>query len=282
MITIHEIRAIAAKFGLSNTVIEKDYVLGWLLWGINQHPIASKDWVFKGGTCLKKCYLETYRCSEDLDFSYCGQEQPTTESLSKILVEIAENILQEVGLELPKQSIQFEIFENPRGSLSIQGGLKYRGPVRPQVGLPQMPRIKIDLTLDETIMLPPVTKTVSHEYSDYPTNGISILSYELEEVFAEKLRALTQRLRPRDLYDVVHLYRHMELNPRRNIVHSILARKCQLRKITMPTMEIIETHDNRVFLASEWENQLKHQVSKLPDFQEFLRELPNVFLWLYG
>lgn len=282
MITIHEIRAIAAKIGLSNTVIEKDYTLGWLLWGINQHPIASKDWVFKGGTCLKKCYIETYRYSEDLDFSYCGSKQPTVESLSKILEEISDNILDETGLEFPKQSVQFEIFENPRGSLSIQGGIKYRGPVRPQVGLAQMPRIKIDLTLDENIILQPVVKTIHHGYSDCPTNRISILSYEYEEVFAEKLRALTQRLRPRDLYDVVHIYHHMELKPRRDIVYSILAKKCQARKLTMPTMEMIETHDNRVFLAAEWKNQLKHQVSILPDFQEFLRELPNVFLWLYG
>ena len=29
----------------------------------------SKSWVFKGGTCLKKCYIETYRFSEDLDFT---------------------------------------------------------------------------------------------------------------------------------------------------------------------------------------------------------------------
>jgi predicted nucleotidyltransferase component of viral defense system len=26
-------------------------------------------WVFKGGTCLKKCFVETYRFSEDLDFT---------------------------------------------------------------------------------------------------------------------------------------------------------------------------------------------------------------------
>jgi hypothetical protein len=29
----------------------------------------SNQWVFKGGTCLKKCYIETYRFSEDLDFT---------------------------------------------------------------------------------------------------------------------------------------------------------------------------------------------------------------------
>jgi predicted nucleotidyltransferase component of viral defense system len=29
-----------------------------------------------------------------------------------------------------------------------------------------------------------------------------------EWLFAEKLRALAQRCRPRDLYDVVHMHRH--------------------------------------------------------------------------
>ncbi len=30
---------------------------------------SRRPWVFKGGTCLKKCYIETYRFSEDLDFT---------------------------------------------------------------------------------------------------------------------------------------------------------------------------------------------------------------------
>ncbi len=82
--------------------------------------------------------------------------------------EVSDLIMNEAGLEFPKASIQFEIFKNPRGSLSIQGGIKYRGPVRPQVGLQQMQRIKIDLTLDEALVLPPVIKSVDHPYSDRP------------------------------------------------------------------------------------------------------------------
>jgi predicted nucleotidyltransferase component of viral defense system len=50
-------------------VVEKDYVLGWLLAGIGEHPATRDTWVFKGGTCLKKCFFETYRFSEDLDFT---------------------------------------------------------------------------------------------------------------------------------------------------------------------------------------------------------------------
>ncbi len=282
MISIDEIRSVAGKVGLTNLVVEKDYALGWLLWGINHHPITGKDWVFKGGTCLKKCYLETYRFSEDLDFSYIGNEKLDSELLTKILENISENIFEESGIEFPKRSIQFEMFENPRGSYSIQGGIKYRGPVRPQVGIAQMPRIKLDLTLDEPVLITPVIKNVEHKYSDYPKNGISILSYSYEEVFAEKIRALAQRLRPRDLYDVVHLYRHMELKPNRELIYSTLANKCQTRGINIPTMESIENHSNKDFLVSEWKNQLKHQVSNLQDFQSFLSELPKVFLWLEG
>ena len=50
-------------------MIEKDYVIGWVLWGIGSDPSLSTSWVFKGGTCLRKCYVETYRFSEDLDFT---------------------------------------------------------------------------------------------------------------------------------------------------------------------------------------------------------------------
>jgi predicted nucleotidyltransferase component of viral defense system len=57
------------EFGLAARVIEKDYVLGWVLAGIFNHPVIGSSWVFKGGTCLKKCFFETYRFSEDLDFT---------------------------------------------------------------------------------------------------------------------------------------------------------------------------------------------------------------------
>lgn len=69
MITHQDIRARADEWGLREDVVEKDYVLGWLLWGIGSEPALADTWVVKGGTCLKKCYLETFRFSEDLDFT---------------------------------------------------------------------------------------------------------------------------------------------------------------------------------------------------------------------
>lgn len=279
MIKIDEIRSVAAQVGLSNLVVEKDYALGWLLWGINSHPITSKSFVFKGGTCLKKCYFETYRFSEDLDFSYRGQDELSVETLTQVF---SETVFEESGLEFLKPSIQFERFKNPRESFSIQGGLKYRGPVRPQVGIANMPRIKLDVTLDEPIVLAPVVNDVLHMYSDEPSEGISILSYSYEEIFAEKIRALAQRLRPRDLYDVVHLYRHKNQSTNPDIISSVLEKKCKIRGISVPTITSIETHSNRAFLESEWDTQLKHQVSNLSGFQDFLNALPEILSWLRG
>src|ERR1700730_7458147 len=68
MILVQEITSFAMDLQLLPTTIEKDYVLSWVLYGISQNQQLS-EWFFKGGTCLKKCYFETYRFSEDLDFT---------------------------------------------------------------------------------------------------------------------------------------------------------------------------------------------------------------------
>ena len=69
MIDRAEILAASTDLGLEPRVVEKDYLLGWLLAGIYAHEALAPAWVFKGGTCLKKCFFETYRFSEDLDFT---------------------------------------------------------------------------------------------------------------------------------------------------------------------------------------------------------------------
>jgi predicted nucleotidyltransferase component of viral defense system len=52
--------------GLNLMMVEKDYVLGWLLFGLAK----KRDLVFKGGTALSKIYFpKIWRLSEDLDFS---------------------------------------------------------------------------------------------------------------------------------------------------------------------------------------------------------------------
>ena len=80
MITKAEILELAGNLSLQQTTVQKDYVIGWVLRAISNH-IHLRQWVFKGGTCLKKCYFETYRFSEDLDFTI-----PTNQELNPSLI----------------------------------------------------------------------------------------------------------------------------------------------------------------------------------------------------
>ncbi|QXP89621.1 nucleotidyl transferase AbiEii/AbiGii toxin family protein [Methylococcus capsulatus] len=88
MIERQEISELARELSLDLHVVEKDYVLGWLLAGIAANPQLSENWVFKGGTCLKKCYFETYRFSEDLDFMVTEEAQLDEDYLLQAFLDI--------------------------------------------------------------------------------------------------------------------------------------------------------------------------------------------------
>lgn len=277
MIPKQEIMALAAELQLQAHVVEKDYALGWLLAGIAAHPAIGDRWVFKGGTCLKKCYFETYRFSEDLDFTLQDADHLDEAFLADVFAEIGDWVYEACGLQLPAEARKFEVFTNKRGTRSGQGRIGYRGPL----GKPgDPPRIKLDLAADEVLVLTPVQRPVHHPYTDLPAEGIHVLSYSFEEVFAEKIRALAERQRPRDLYDVVHLYRRQDLQPDRAVVRSTLARKCEFKGIPVPTYDALTNRPERIAIEVEWEQMLAHQLPTCPPFAEFWRELPAVFEWL--
>jgi predicted nucleotidyltransferase component of viral defense system len=279
MIDKSEIMDFSREFGLVANVIEKDYVLGWVLAGISNHTEIGPSWVFKGGTCLKKCYFETYRFSEDLDFTLIESSHLNQEFLVKYFEEISEWVYDATGIEIPKDLIRFDVYENNRGGMSAQGRIGYRGPMQPRGDLP---RIKLDLTVDEILALDPAVREVHHPFSDLPENGIKIRCYCFEEVFAEKIRALAERERPRDLYDVVHLYRHDELKPDQPLIWETLKKKCKFKEMPVPTMETFRNRPERAELESEWKNMLAHQLPALPPFEQFWKELPEVMEWLHG
>ena len=277
MIPKQEVMALAAELQLQAHVVEKDYALGWFLAGISAHPVIGPRWVFKGGTCLKKCYFETYRFSEDLDFTLQDSEHLDEAFLAEVFEEISEWVYDACGLQLPSQARKFEVSTNLRGSQSAQGRVGYRGPLG-RAGDP--PRIKLDLAADEVLVLSPVTRPVHHPYTDLPADGIRVLSYSFAEVFAEKIRALAERQRPRDLYDVVHLYRRQDLQPDRAVVRSTLARKCEFKGIAVPTYASLSNRPERTAIEVEWEQMLAHQLPTCPPFEAFWKELPEVFEWL--
>ncbi len=235
--------------------------------------------MFKGGTCLKKCYFETYRFSEDLDFTLTDPGHLDQGFLASTFREVGEWVYNQSGIEIPNDGIRFEVYKNTREGQSAQGRLAYRGPMRPGGDLP---RVKLDITADECLVLEPVLRRVHHSYSDETREAFQIRSYSFEELFAEKLRALAERERPRDLYDVIHLYRNSSLTVDRGVIVDTLREKCEFKSIPMPTMASLSNSRERAELESEWGNMLAHQLPELPPFESFWEELPTVLGWLFG
>jgi predicted nucleotidyltransferase component of viral defense system len=280
MIDKREILESASALGLLPNVVEKDYVLGWLLAGINAHAELGASWVFKGGTCLKKCYFETYRFSEDLDFTLKDEAHLDADFLRRTLGEVVAWVTDASGLALPLDQLAFDIYDNPRGRTSCQGKVGYRGPVSPTASAGGWPKIKLDLSADECLVLPPVRREIFHPYTDRPEDGMWIDCYAYEEAFGEKVRALGERTRPRDLYDVVNLYRHGDTRPPAAIVRDVLEQKCRYKGIAVPTFESLAPY--REDLEAMWANMIAHQLPVLPPVADFWAALPEVFTWLMG
>jgi len=275
MIGRFEVLSVATDLSLSPDVVEKDYVLGWILAGIYAHPVLSPGWMFKGGTCLKKCYFETYRFSEDLDFTLASRDHVDSGFLTQAFNEVAAWVYEQTGIQIPADQLRFDVYTNNQQRPNCEGRIYYNGPLG-RAG--SLPRIKLDLTADELVVLPAVERQVNHPYSDLPEGGIVARCYAYEEVLAEKTRALGERSRPRDLYDVVNLFRHGEFHPAAVTVLDVLRQKCRFKNVAIPTLgALISARDE---LIGDWEAMLRHQLPVLPPFESFWGELSHFFDWL--
>jgi len=217
MITKQEITSIANIAKLLPTTVEKDYVLSWVLYGLSKHAQLS-EWLFKGGTCLKKCYFETYRFSEDLDFTVPNGAIFSKDEIKIALDQVAEIVYQDIGINLKSREVEVEESINKRGNKTYVAKFTYLGPLN----LPSrsQQRIKFDITDDEIIFDKPDIREVFHPYSDAPTSPAKVKCYSANEILAEKTRAIHERQgRARDIYDIVNISRsfreHIDINKAR-------------------------------------------------------------------
>ena len=274
MINQRDLRARVAEWALRDDVVEKDYVLGWVLAGIGTEPALRDGWVFKGGTCLKKCYLETFRFSEDLDFTVLPggpvEQQDVLDHLDGMLRRIG----QESGIDFTVREPRIEV--RPTGSLEAR--IYYRGPRQTRTPA----SVRLDLTRDEVVACPPVMRPIQHLYPDELPAPATTRCYSLEEVFAEKIRALGERGRPRDLYDVVFLMDLPALVDHADLVQSTLTAKCASKGVPEPSFESVATGSRRAELEATWDNMLAHQLPALPPLDHYWTRLAELFEWLAG
>ena len=278
MIPKAQILQYSNSYELLPTTVEKDYVLGWLLTAISNHKGFSQ-WVFKGGTCLKKCYFETYRFSEDLDFSIPKELEINKEIINEYLEGITSDIESQTGITFPRKDWKIEEYSNKRGKTSYQAKISFDGPLNPQ-SKKSLQRIKFDLTQDEIIAGQPAMQDLHHIYSDKTVPPPKIRCYSINEILAEKTRALVERNgRARDVYDVVNISRNFrsEINPQETVI--IAKQKFEFKQLNTPSVDFVMSAIDTNQLKANWEHQLAHQINDLPNAESYISDLKNAIAW---
>ena len=256
MIKPGEIQKIAGRLGLRDTQIEKDYVIGWVLRGISNNSYLKEKLIFKGGTALRKIYFDYYRLSEDLDFTFNGDDYNPDE-IKKNIEAIIEWIRSESRINLDIQ-IENKTFNN-----------FYLGYTGPLGGKGTNKSVKVDLANDELLCNNPVDRRVITEYSDLQ-DEFKVFSYTLGEIISEKMRSLMQRTMPRDLYDIWYLF-EMQNHNIEDYVYDF-QKKTEFKKLNPDELTNTVQNKKETF-KRQWENHLENQIKGIPDFENVWREL---------
>lgn len=142
-------------------------------------------------------------------------------------------------------------------ALTVQR-LGYVGPL----GFPNS--IKIDVSFREPVLLPTLSRLFATPYFDpFPVKAM-----QLEEILAEKLRAILMRGAPRDVYDLWAVLTRHEVDTR--VMFELLPHK--LATVGIAFDEAI-LWNNLTAAGRTWEQELRPLMHAIPAFQGVAAEL---------
>jgi predicted nucleotidyltransferase component of viral defense system len=258
--------------------IEQDYVLSWILEGITLVPELNQRLVFKGGTCLRKCYFGDYRFSEDLDFS--AKDGSIIEALPSLMNKACE--LAMVKIQSSGKNVMFrcdpyvEKRPHPEGQQAfvIQARLPWHRDF--------YTKVYAEISVSELILLPPIPSKIIHPYGENLDGFVQV--YPLEEIFAEKIRALLQfakklhergwgRSRVRDYYDLWKILTTYGASLNLDLVPSLVQKKCDHKGVVFNGLDDMFQEKLLLNVEKEWEIWLADIVTDLPNKDRVLGDL---------
>lgn len=171
--------------------VEQDLVICRALVEIFSRPFLAESLAFRGGTALFKLHMPPVRYSEDIDLVQveAGPIGPILDELRKCL----DPWLGEPGRKR----------NNGRVTLA------YR--FTSEDGLPL--RLKVEINTREHFTIHGFQKHPFIVESRWFSGEAGILTYDLEELLGTKLRALYQRKKGRDLFDLWYALTHIDPTP---------------------------------------------------------------------
>lgn len=226
MINKSEIDAKAKNFEISPANVEKDYVFGWLLFGLFTASNLRAAIFLKGGNALRKGYFEQTRFSSDLDLGipYDINQELLLDEINKI----CDFIHEKAGVRFIKEDNRIEekftASEVPLPDLKV---FEVRVYFKDFYGQGDHIRLKIamDVTRFDKVLLPIQLVKLIHPYSDADQISCTIRCMKLEEIIATKLKCLMQRQHAPDLFDYVYSIKLLGTNlNRKEVVETFIAK----------------------------------------------------------
>ena len=171
--------------------IEQDLIICRALVELYSHPVVAKNLAFRGGTALFKLHLLPARYSEDIDLV-----QMQAGPIGPIIDALQEKINPWLGIPKRKQS---------------EGRVTLIWRVESEEGLPL--RLKVEINSREHFTVLGYQQFEFRMASRWYTGLALISSYRIDELLGTKLRALYQRKKGRDLFDLWQTAKTLAVNP---------------------------------------------------------------------
>ena len=277
-------------------LIEKDLILHRLLVELSSNKYFFENFAFKGGTCLMKCYIDYYRFSEDLDFTFIDQKRfsnKTKGQIGKTLSKEIDDVAKLLKSTADKIGVDFKLNKNNKKYFEFGGSKRFvtfKLWYVPE-GQEEETFVKIQINFIEQLEFPIKEKNTNNIFFGkfkslelaflLPENSEWILKipklkcYDIREVLIEKVRAILTRkgVKARDFIDVYMIEKKENLDVRdfkKQIIDKITAmlkfEKYRLNLGKKDTLIFQKGEEERVMLTS------------LPkDFDSFLKRF-NSFL----
>lgn len=269
-----EINNLRKTTGISWEIIEQDYVLSWMLYGISKTNKLKETMIFKGGTALKKCYFGDYRFSQDLDFSVLG-DYPKQEELLSLIEQACKIAERESG------NIDFKCNRYPERDLHPERQEAFVVHARLPWQRDYNTSVKIEVTTQEKVLLSADDRKIIHGYHE--AFDCNILTYQIEEIIAEKIRAILQfakklhergwgRSRVRDYYDLWRILSDYGHLIRRELLPDLVHQKCSTKSVSFDSVNDL-FQEKLLESLSEWNMWLEPIVPNLPDSNNVIKTL---------
>lgn len=166
----------------SPRLVEQDLIICRALVSIYSDPFLKEHLTFRGGTALHKLYLEPQpRYSEDIDLVQVNAEpiKETIDHLREALSWLGEPVVKQ---KKHNNTLVFRVQPTDVGAGEIH--------------------LKVEINCKEHFSVFPMVCVPFSVENDWFSGLCDVLTYELDELVGTKVRALYQRLKGRDLFDV--------------------------------------------------------------------------------